>query len=40
MIDEVRSHLEQLLSADIIRKSFSPFASNVVLVRKKTIIEF
>ena len=36
MIDEVRSHLEQLLSADIIRKSYSPFTSNVVLVRKKS----
>ena len=36
MIDEVRSHLEQLLSADIIRKSYSPFAFNVVLVRKKS----
>lgn len=35
MIDEVRSHLEQLLAAGIIRKSHSPFASNVVLVRKK-----
>ena len=36
MIYEVRSHLEQLLSADIIRKSYSPFASNAVLVRKKS----
>lgn len=35
MIDEVRSHLEQLLAAGIIRKSHSPFASNAVLVRKK-----
>ena len=35
MIDEVRSHLEQLHSAGVIRKSHSPFASNVVLVRKK-----
>ena len=36
MIDEVRSHLDQLLSAGIIRKSFSPFASNIVTVRKKS----
>lgn len=35
MIDEVRLHIEQLLSAGIIRKSKSPFASNVVLVKKK-----
>ena len=36
MIDEIRKHLEQLLSAGIIRKSKSPWASNVVLVRKKS----
>lgn len=35
MIDEVRLHIEQLLSAGIVRKSRSPFASNVVLVKKK-----
>lgn len=35
MIDEVRSHLRQLLSAGVIRKSHSPWASNVVLARKK-----
>jgi hypothetical protein len=35
MIDEVRQHLEQVLSCGIIRKSKSPWASNVVLVRKK-----
>ncbi|MCG8035390.1 MAG: DDE-type integrase/transposase/recombinase [Candidatus Thiodiazotropha taylori] len=34
MIDEVRFHLEQLAAAGIIRKSHSPWASNVVLVRK------
>ena len=35
MIDEVRQHLEQLLSSGVIRKSKSPWSSNVVLVRKK-----
>ena len=35
MIDEVRKHLEELLSSGVIRKSKSPWASNVVLVRKK-----
>ena len=35
MIEEVRQHLEQLLSAGIIRKSKSPWASNIVLIRKK-----
>ena len=35
MIDEVRSHLEQLLASGIIEKSKSPWASNIVLVRKK-----
>ena len=32
---EVRNHIDQLLSSGIIRKSKSPWASNVVLVRKK-----
>ena len=36
MIDEVRQHLEQLLSCGIIRPSKSPWASNIVLVRKKS----
>ena len=36
MVDEVRAHLEKLLEAEIIRPSHSPFASNVVLVRKST----
>lgn len=35
MIEEVRKHLQQLLAAKIIRKSKSPWSSNVVLVRKK-----
>lgn len=35
MIEEVRNHLENLLSAGIIQKSKSPWASNIVLVRKK-----
>ena len=35
MIDEVCKHIEELLSSGIIRKSKSPWASNVVLVRKK-----
>nr|KAG5685189.1 hypothetical protein BaRGS_019900 [Batillaria attramentaria] len=35
MLDEVRSHLQQLLASGIIRPSHSPWASNVVLARKK-----
>ena len=35
MIDEVRKHVEDLLSSGVIRKSKSPWCSNVVLVRKK-----
>ena len=35
MIEEVKQHLEQLLASGVIRKSKSPWSSNVVLVRKK-----
>lgn len=35
MFKEVRDHLQQLLTADTIRKPKSPFSINVVLVRKK-----
>lgn len=35
MIDEVRSHIQQLLSCRMIRKSHSLWASNVVLCQKK-----
>lgn len=35
MIDENRDHLQQLLKGNIIRKSHSPFSSNVVLVKKR-----
>lgn len=35
MVDEVRAHLEQLLSSGVIQKSKSPWCSNIVLVRKK-----
>ena len=35
MIDEVRAHLEQLAASGIIRESHSPWASNIVLVKKR-----
>ena len=35
MYKEVRLHLQELLEAGVIRKSRSPWASNIVLVRKK-----
>lgn len=35
MITEVRQHLRQLLDSGVIRRSYSPWASNMVLVRKK-----
>ena len=34
-IDHVKAHIEQLLKAQVIRESSSPFASPIVLVRKK-----
>ena len=35
MYSEVRNHIKQLLDTNVIRKSHSPWASNIVLVRKK-----
>lgn len=35
MLDEVRSHLQQLLASGVIRYSHSPWSSNVVLARRK-----
>lgn len=37
MFHEVRNHLQQLLSAGTIRRSHSPYASNVVLVKRKQV---
>ena len=33
--EEVRTHIQQLMSAGVIRKSHSPYTSNVVLCKKK-----
>jgi len=35
MFEEVRQHLKEMIEADAIRPSQSPYSSNVVLVRKK-----
>jgi len=35
MYDQVRSHLQELISAGVIRRSHSPWASNVVLAKRK-----
>jgi hypothetical protein len=35
MVDEVRSHIKEMLNLGVIRRSESPYASGVVLVRKK-----
>ena len=35
MLNEVRSHIQQLLASGIIRKSHSPWSSNIVLARCK-----
>ncbi|KAK3101184.1 hypothetical protein FSP39_001606 [Pinctada imbricata] len=35
MIDELRNHLQMLVTSGVIRRSKSPWASNVVLCRKK-----
>ena len=36
MFNEVKQHLKQLLDAGIIRRSKSPWSSNIVLCRKKS----
>ena len=35
LIQEVREHLEEMLKAEAIRESESPYSSNLVIVRKK-----
>ena len=35
MLDEVKEHIKQLLTAGTIRSSHSPWTSNVVLLKKK-----
>lgn len=35
--DDVRAHIRKLLESNVIRESFSPFASPIVIVRKKDV---
>lgn len=35
MLDEVRSHLQELLACGIIRRSHSPWSSNIVIALRK-----
>ena len=35
MVEDIRQHLQEMLDLGVIRRSESPVASNVVLVRKK-----
>lgn len=35
MVEDVRQHLQEMLDLNVIRKSNSPYASNVILVKKK-----
>lgn len=35
MYEEVRQHIKEILDIGVIRKSSSPYCSNVALVRKK-----
>ena len=39
MFEEVRKHLKEMETLGMIRKSQSPYASNVVIVRKKSGFE-
>ena len=35
LFDEVREHIQEMVDAKIIRKSYSPYSSSIVLVRKR-----
>ena len=37
MYDEVKTHLETMKGSGVIRESYSPYASPIVLVRKKMV---